>query len=162
MSDGIKAAHAIGKYKGINRDYWSGKNHTKETKDLISEKARASKHRRLLRSVRDYIKTDGTVVKLDSSWEEILARRLDEINVNWIRPDTPIEWIDKHGKSHNYFPDFYLVDYDLFLDPKNQYAYTNQLDKIEIITKQMKNLLILRSEKECRLFDLCSFQYRSS
>ena len=126
--------------------------HTKETKDLISEKARASKHRRLLRSIREYVKLDGSIVKLDSAWEELLAKRLDELNIKWIRPEIPVEWTDKSGKTHNYFPDFYLEEYNLFLDPKNPFAYSRQKDKIEIILQTLNNLLILKTEDECKNF----------
>jgi hypothetical protein len=129
----------------------SGRRHTEETKQIIREKALASKHRRVLRSTREYIKTDGSVVLLDSSWEEALAIRLDFLNIDWIRPDS-IEWIDDNGKSHNYFPDFYLTEYDIYLDPKNDQVYRITLDKIEKITKLLPNLKILRTLDECKNF----------
>ena len=56
-----------------------GKPHTEETKLKIQAKALASKHRRLLKSTRVYVKKDGTEVLLDSSWEELLAIRLDKL-----------------------------------------------------------------------------------
>lgn len=126
--------------------------HTEETKIKLSKIALKSKHRRLVRSIRDYTRKDGTTIKLDSSWEELLAKRLDELNLNWERPNTPIEWIDKNNIIHNYFPDFYLLDYDLYLDPKNPYAYNNQQEKIKILLTMMPNLVILTTEAECKSF----------
>lgn len=116
--------------------------HSEETKKKLSEIARSQTHRRLVKSCRIYHKKNGTQVLLDSSWEEVLAKRLDELNIDWIRPK-PLRWKDKMGNHHNYFPDFYLTEYDIYLDPKNPYAKIVQAEKLEIITKLFPNLQIL-------------------
>lgn len=146
---GIKQAWAAGKYAAVDYSKFGGWHHSAETISLLKEKALASTHRRLVRSIRSYTKLDGTVVKLDSSWEEALAKRLDEIKINWTRP-AAIKWIDEAGVSHNYFPDFYLVDYDLYLDPKNPYAIKAQQEKLDCLTKQIKNLIIIKTLDECK------------
>jgi len=144
---GISKAHAEGKYDHVNRSTsFAGKTHTEETKKLISKKARASKHRRLRRKMIEY-----KGIMLDSSWELFLAKRLDEQNIRWLRPD-PIEWFDEEGKQHHYFPDFYLPDYDLFLDPKNDYAYKVQEKKIEHLKKVLTNLVILSNIEDIKRF----------
>lgn len=148
---GIKKAHADGKYDHVVNHGSRGYKHTDETKEHLRQKALSSPHRRLVRSIRKYTKKDGTVVSLDSSWEEALAIRLDDIGVVWTRPD-PIKWVDNNGITHNYFPDFYLVDFDLYLDPKNPYAIKAQQSKIDCLTKQIKNLLILKGLDECENF----------
>jgi hypothetical protein len=155
-TEGIKKAHQDGKYTKVYeaRRGKPGTPHTEESKKLLSEKARASTHRRLLRSMRDYTCVDGTVVKLDSSWEETLAIRLDNLGIQWIRPDTPTKWVDKNGNERNYFPDFYLLDYDVYLDPKNPYAYKSQQEKIDVILKILPNLRILKTLKECQEFSI--------
>lgn len=130
-----------------------GRTHTEETKELLRQKALASKHRRILRSTREYLQKDGNVVLLDSSWEEALAIRLDELNIQWIRPDS-VNWVDNNGKSHNYFPDFYLVDYDLYLDPKNDQVYKISTEKIAKVLEILPNLKILRSLEECKNFNI--------
>ena len=88
---------------------------------------------------------------LDSSWELALAIRLDELNIKWTRPE-PIKWIDDSGLEHNYFPDFYLEKYDLYLDPKNPAAYQNQQKKIDILKKTIPNLRFILTLKECEEF----------
>lgn len=150
----IKKAHTEGKYKEANRNKIgkSGTPHTAETKEHLRLKALASPHRRLLRSIREYTKKDGSIIKLDSSWEEALAIRLDELNIDWIRP-SPIKWVDSAGVSHNYFPDFYLKDFDIFLDPKNEQAVKVQKDKIECLTRQLKNLIIITTLEGCKTFN---------
>ncbi len=150
---GIKKAHADGKYDNV--DYSSpnlGKTHSPESKALMSQKALASKHRRLVRSIRKYTKKDGTIVTLDSSWEEILAMRLDEIGINWIRPKVPISYVMIDGRTHNYFPDFYLPDHDIYLDPKNPHAANVQKTKLDVIKKLMPNLKIILSLDECKTY----------
>jgi hypothetical protein len=151
--NGIRLAHASGKYDTANKNK-KGKPGTKKTdeqKEAARQKALASPHRRLVRSIRNYTKKDGTIVKLDSSWEEALAIRLDQLNVDWSRPE-PIKWIDRSGVYHNYFPDFYLTLFDIFLDPKNPQALRVQKDKIECLTEQITNLIIITSLKDCKTF----------
>lgn len=151
-NEGIKKAHTEGKYKGAQKKSIETRKlngtlkHTEETKQLIREKALASPHRRLKK---------GTVmykgVLLDSSWELELAKRLDELEIKWVRPD-PIPWVDEESVTHNYFPDFYLEDYDLFLDPKNPQAIKVQKKKLDCLLTQYKNIVIIESIEECKLF----------
>ncbi len=153
-SEIVKEAHRLGVYKNAH-DKSRGKPghpHTEETKKIISEKALLSNHRRLVKSCRKYICKNGLEILLDSSWEEALAKRLDYLKINWNRPIVPIKYLDNIGVTHNYFPDFYLVDYDLYLDPKNPEAYRQQSKKIEILLKLMPNLVIIKSLEECQNF----------
>ena len=150
QSNGIKAAHARGCYDHVHLSFL-GKTHSIESKEKMRQKALSSDHRRLVRSLRDYVKKDGTLIKLDSSWEEALATRLDELGVNWTRPKA-IRWLDNTGVQRHYFPDFYLTDYDLYLDPKNPIAYNVQLEKINCLREQISNLVFLTSLDECKKF----------
>lgn len=80
-----------------------------------------------------------------------LAKRLDELEIDWIRPE-PLEWFDSDGKRHNYFPDFYLPQFNLFLDPKNPMAVKTQKEKLEMLAHQHPNVKILYSLEECLKF----------
>jgi hypothetical protein len=80
-------------YKNFHYD-WTGKSQSLESREKISKSALLSKHRRLRKGVAKYLKADGIEVMLDSSWELALAKRLDKIGINWIRPK-PIIWVDK-------------------------------------------------------------------
>jgi hypothetical protein len=157
---GIKKAHSDGKYtnshqKGIETKRKNGKlKHTDTTKTLLREKALKSTHRRLLKSTRKYTKIDGSVVTLDSSWEEALAIRLDELAINWERPKTPIAYTAEDGKIHNYFPDFYLSDYNLYLDPKNPFAFYVQRHKLTILKILLPNLILINSLEDCKNFQI--------
>lgn len=141
----IKELHEQGVYKNVYlKKPWLGKTHTEKTKNKIREKALASKHRRLRRKVVEY---NG--VLMDSTWELELAKRLDELKIKWSRPD-PIPWIDEEGITHNYFPDFYLEDYDIFLDPKNPHALKVQKKKIKMLLEQYNNIVIIESLEACK------------
>ena len=64
-------------------------------------------------------------VWLESSYEYRVAVDLDSNNVSWSRP----KYL-KYGNK-KYFADFYLVDYDVYLDPKNDYLITLDQEKIK-------------------------------
>lgn len=125
-----------------------GRTHTEESKQLMREKALSSPHRRLRKGMVEY---NG--VMLDSSWELELAKRLDELEIKWIRPE-PIKWVDTEGVTHNYFGDFYLTGHDLYLDPKNPQALRVQKEKLDCILTQHKNVVIIDSLEKCKNFTL--------
>lgn len=56
-------------------------------------------------------------VVLQSNWELTVAQHLDEFNIQWSRPQIghPYEF---EGKEHLYFPDFYLPQYDTYVEVK--------------------------------------------
>ena len=147
-SELVSKAHKDGKYANIDMSGWGGTKHWNDgTRQKMSESARKSKHRRLQRNIVEY---NG--VKFDSSWEVRLAKKLDAENIAWSRPD-PLTYVDKHGLQRHYFPDFYLPEFNLYLDPKNPQAFKVQLDKIECLKAQYNNILFLCSIKE--IDDFC-------
>ena len=143
QSNSIKKRYISGELQGS----FKGRHHTKETKNKQSTSARNSNHRRLVKSCRYYIKKDDTQVLLDSSWEEKLAKILDDKHIKWERPK-PLKWVDNAGNIHNYFPDFYLPEYNLYLDPKNPQACIKQKEKIDILYKMYNNIIILHTIDE--------------
>lgn len=83
-----------------------------------------------------YNKHQGKDVLLDSSWEVRIADLLTEKDMVWVRPN-PVDWIDSTGKSRCYFPDFYLPYYALYLDPKNLYCMSQDVEKLAAICKKI-------------------------
>lgn len=81
-------------------------------------------------------KIQGEVL-LESSWELEIAEYLDSLSVFWVRPEA-ISWVDKNNKKHLYYPDFYLKDYDVYLDPKNPYCLKKDEEKLKQIVKKIK------------------------
>jgi len=74
-------------------------------------------------------------VRLESSYESRVAKLLNNANINWVRPK-PISYKDESGANHRYYPDFYLVDYNLYLDPKNKHLIVKDSDKIKRVMNQ--------------------------
>lgn len=149
MKLGISKAWKEDKYK--NADFgkgFRGKKHTEESKAKISEAALNSNHRRLRRNPIEY---NGFL--LDSTWELELAKRLDSLNIKWERPE-PLPYTTEDGKTHRYFPDFYLPEYDLYVDPKNQHACSVQSVKLEILNNLYPNILIIKTLEECKNFTI--------
>ena len=75
----------------------------------------------------------GTPVCLQSSFESRCALILDELKINWIRPKC-LYYI-KLGERKRYFPDFLLVDFNIYLDPKNDYLAKLDTEKIQLVSK---------------------------
>lgn len=70
----------------------------------------------------------------DSNWEIKVAISLDDENIRWERPSIGYVWTDCNKK---YYPDFYLLDYDIYLDPKNSFLRIK--DEIKIQQAQIRN-----------------------
>lgn len=155
-SEKVKRLHKNGHYKDSYSKMIDTKKrkgnltHTDASKEKIRKGALASKHRRLKKYVVEY-----KGILLDSSWELALAKRLDEQKIEWIRPE-PISWTDEDGISHNYFPDFYLIEYDLYLDPKNPHAIKVQEKKLKQLLTQHNNILIIDSLEKCETWSCSS------
>ena len=112
-------------------------------KKRISEAALKRTTPRSTKRTEPYNCKDGDIVNLDSSYERIVAKILDDNNIKWIRPK-PLVWYSDDCKKHHYFPDFYLVDFDVYLDPKNDYCFKVQAEKIKCVQKQYNNVKFLR------------------
>lgn len=74
-------------------------------------------------------------VILESSWEYDLAQWLDQRNIVWERPSY-IKWFDeKNKKQRLYYPDFYLTEHNIYLDPKNPTSLKIEIDKMTSVEK---------------------------
>ncbi len=158
MANKISEAHKNGAYKSapqkaINTRIKNGNLlHSEETKLKMQKSALNSGHQRKCKKSHKYIDKNNREFIFDSSWEDALAYRLDFLEIQWERPN-PIKWVDKNGKIRNYFPDFYLPDHDLYIDPKNPYVELQQKEKLDIVSLQI-NLKILRSLQECKTYNI--------
>jgi hypothetical protein len=92
-------------------------------------------------------------IKLDSSYEVAVAKSLDLNAINWVRCKR-FAYKTPEGVLHYYTPDFYLPDYDVYLDPKNDFLINNinpklgykDVDKITWVMQQNNiRILILNS-----------------
>jgi hypothetical protein len=81
-------------------------------------------------------------IKLDGSWELLVAKYLDSQNVNWIRNKKRFQYINLQNKISTYCPDFYINDWNTYLEIK---GYETKLDKCKW-SQFNENLLIWRKK----------------
>lgn len=81
----------------------------------------------------------------DSTWEVRLAKSLDEHNVSWIRPKQGFIWTDTGRK---YYPDFYLPEHNVYLDPKNSYLQKKDAEKIKQASERNNIKVLILSEDQ--------------
>lgn len=88
---------------------------------------------------------DYNGIKLNGQWEVEVAKYLDEKNIKWKRPDTGIEYF-WNKKIHLYFPDFYLPDYNTYIEVKglvrerDYYKWKNLTNLIIIKAKEINSI----------------------
>jgi hypothetical protein len=80
----------------------------------------------------------GNEEVLHGGWEHKLALFLDEHHVTWTKPRMSFTYIWK-GKEHEYFPDFFLKDHDVYIEVK---GYKSERDEAKW-NQFPKTLLIL-------------------
>lgn len=111
----------------------SKKDYYKTHEGPFSGKTHSDKTREILRQIAIDREFGGTNrrktflhngVILESSYELEVAKELDANGVTWCRPKR-FYYLDTSGNKHHYTPDFYLPDYNVYLDPKNDYLINN-------------------------------------
>ena len=115
--------------------------HTVETKEKISAIMSHKMKNRYTASKREVYKG----IKFESSWEVRLAKSLDKNSIKWNRPECLL-WIDDNGQKHRYYPDFYLPDFSVYLDPKNPYVQKLDKRKFELVAEQNNVKLFMLNE----------------
>lgn len=73
----------------------------------------------------------GKEVVLQSTYELETSIILNEMGINWIRPKSLL-----YDNRKRYYADFYLVEYDVWLDPKNDYKAKQDEEKIKKVIEQ--------------------------
>jgi len=93
------------------------------------------------------ITKDQKDIYLESSFEIKLAKNLDDNQIKWIQPQ-PLSYIDLFKQRHLYYADFYLPEYNIYIDPKNSYLLNKSIKKLIRVSKQNNiKLLIISNEK---------------
>lgn len=131
----------------------TGRKHTDEYKKKMSEFAKKNGLGGVTQS--RWIKYNGKT--LGSSYELELVKNLESYNVKW---DTckRFNYIDNKGKVRTYTPDIYLPEYDIYLDPKNDYLIENinpnlgftDCEKINWVMKQNNVIIHILNKDQLR------------
>lgn len=113
---------------------------------MPKKRKRRTKKKKLWSKQSEYIRKDGSVVLMDSTWEVMMAARLDELEINWKRdPSMKLEYRTRGGRKRNYIPDFYLPDLDLYIEVKGYWTDAARHKMKDIIKRNPGKICILES-----------------
>lgn len=98
-------------------------------------------------------------VQMDSGSEKEFAIRCDENNIHWHKNTTIyFEYIGVDLKKHKYYPDFYLKEYDRWVEIKGK-LYASKDKNLDKKLEAVKNIILLFS-KEIKSFDFSNLMVR--
>jgi len=102
-----------------------------------------------------YTALDGREVQMDSTWEVAMAQRLEELGVTWVRDNTlKLEYLTRAGRKRKYIPDFYLPDYDLYIEVKGYWTDAARYKMKSVQERNPVRILILETLAEIMSTDL--------
>ncbi|MAG28182.1 hypothetical protein CMI47_21880 [Candidatus Pacearchaeota archaeon] len=109
----------------------------------------ARKKKKLWSKQSTYTTVDGFEVKMDSTWEVAMALRLDELGIRWMRNDKMfLPYLSARGRKRKYIPDFYLPDYDLYVEVKGYFTDAARHKMKSVLEINDVRLIILESLAE--------------
>lgn len=87
--------------------------------------------------------------RVQGTWEKKMAEYFDIHTIEWIKPKKNSDiWEYKHGgKIKRYTPDFFLPEYNLFLEIKG-YWWGNDKEKMKLVLEQHQDKRIVIIEKK--------------
>lgn len=151
-----KNSDSVKKFYETHPGSFTGKQHSDEYKNNMSQLA---KNRGLGGFNMRKASVDYNGTSLDSSYELVVAKSLDENNIKWQRCNR-FKYTHPDGSEHYYTPDFYLPQYDVYLDPKNDYLIENinpytgmtDVEKIQRASAQ-NNIRVIILDKDSLTWD---------
>jgi len=93
------------------------------------------------------INNNGLIEKVQGTWELLYANYLIEQGVAFKSHPNFIYYQDKNRNKRRYFPDFYLLEDNLYIDVKNPFCIEQDKEKIECIREAGINLVIVGKEQ---------------
>ena len=87
---------------------------------------------------------------MQGTWERNLAQKFEEYDIQWEKPRTNQQiwkYLGADNKYHSYSPDFYLPEFDTYIEVKG-YWWGNDKEKMDLIKRLYPNRKLLIVEKE--------------
>lgn len=88
----------------------------------------------------DYAHSNGTTYKVQGTWELKFIEWLDKNDIVFECHKGRIPFIDHDGVSRNYYPDFFLVESQTYIDIKGDFWFNKSKQKFDTIFAQYPNL----------------------
>lgn len=105
----------------------------------------------------DTIDSLGEKTKVNGGWERTLSEYLNENNIKWTNKIDEELYYEWNGKIRRYYPDFYLIDYDFYIEVKG-YERDRDLEKYKRLGQKL--LVIKANEiKQIRKGEYNIFKY---
>jgi predicted nuclease of restriction endonuclease-like RecB superfamily len=106
-----------------------------------------------------YTTVDGREVSMDSTWETAMAKKLDELGVAWLRDDSlKLMYLTRRHRKRKYIPDFYLPDYDLYIEVKGYWTDAARHKMKDVQERNPVRILILESLADINSVNIESFK----
>ena len=106
-----------------------------------------------------YTTTEGKEVKMDSTWEVACAVKLDSLSVQWKRDRSiRLNYLTRGKRKRYYIPDFYLPDYDLYIEVKGYWTDAARHKMSDVQARNPVRILILESLEEIENVTLETFK----
>lgn len=122
---------------------FTGKTHTVEAREKISAKLSINNKGGRCK----WFEVAGQ--KVQGTWEQNAAIKFEEFGIRWQKLNTnkyTFEY-EMDGKSRSYTPDFYLPDYDVYLELKGRW-WGRDKEKMDLVVEKYKDKRIVVIEKD--------------
>jgi|GEM_PF-1705265 hypothetical protein len=133
-----------------------GKHHSNKTKEKLSL-IQSTSHKGGYCKWIPYQKGDK-IIYLQGSWEFKYAQYLDSLNLKWIKPGNgdlkySFFWMDDLGIKRIYTPDFYIIDYNQYIEIKGYWRENDRI-KMKKVLEQNKISLQILEKKDLKNLNL--------
>lgn len=85
-------------------------------------------------------------IKVQGTWERDVALKLNELNIEWKRPNKPFLYVID-GKLKRYTPDFFIVKDNVYLEIKGRW-WGNDREKMKAVITQNPGIKIVVVRKD--------------
>ena len=87
-----------------------------------------------------YEHSNGKIYKVQGKYEYRFIEWLDKNKMEFECHPKKLKYIDAKGEWHSYLPDFFVNEWDCYVEIKNKYHMTQQIEKFEMILKSNTNI----------------------
>jgi hypothetical protein len=120
----------------------------------MAKRRKYKKKKKLWSKPSIYKTVDGKLVSMDSTWEVIMAMRLDELDIKWERDENmKLPYLMRSGRKRNYIPDFYLPEYDVYIEIKGYLTESAKHKMKSVLEVNDVKIIMLTSLIEISGFD---------
>lgn len=95
-----------------------------------------------------YKKIDGTIIKCQGTWELAFAKWADQNGLNFDTHKGRIPYTDENGEERSYYPDFFVYDWNEYIDIKSDYYWELHKSKFDLIWASNNNITITVLKKQ--------------